>query len=227
MLRYLEAFGQVVGCDRERAALVPSFLKAVPPNGVGGGTQVVQAEAEHLPFKPESLDLVTMLDLLEHIADDRGVLSDVGRILRPKGILCVTVPVYRWLWGNQDLISRHVRRYQPGELERKIEAAGLCILYQTYFNTFLFPVVAMIRLIRRGRALLGGCYAGLDPDRLPSDFSMTKPGRLNDALAWIFSQEARWLRRWRFPMGVSLLCLAQKPAAPLEGPLPLAQELNS
>lgn len=202
MLQYLETFGQVFGCDRAWAALLYSFPKTAG--------QVVQAEAERLPFKPESLDLVTLLDLLEHTVDDERVLRDVGRVLRPNGFLCATVPAYRWLWGNQDLISRHVRRYQPGELERKIRMVGLKIVYRSYFNTFLFPFVALIRLARRCSGLVCGRSAGLDPDRVASDFSMTKPGRLNDTLAWIFSQEARWLRRWRFPVGVSLLCLAQK-----------------
>ncbi len=233
MLGYLEASGRVIGCDRERAALrnvecgVRNAECGVLPTA---HFPLVQAEAEHLPFKSASLDLVTLLDLLEHTEDDESVLGDVGRVLRPGGFLCATVPAHQWLWGNQDLISRHVRRYQPGELERKIEAASLCILYRTYFNTFLFPLVALIRLIRRiphpsihsgqQRPRQAGALLNSTPhssfltshscDRVRSDFSMTGPGRLNDLLAWIFSQEARWLRRWRFPVGVSLLCVAQK-----------------
>lgn len=202
MLQYLETFGQVLGCDRERVALFYSFPKA--------GGRVVQAEAENMPFRRESLDLVTLLDLLEHTEDDEKVLQDVGRVLRPKGFLCVTVPAHRWLWGNQDVISGHKRRYAPGELERKIEAAGLCIVYRSYFNTFLFPLIALVRLTRHCKALIHGERTVGDPNRVVSDFSMTKPGRLNDTLAWIFSQEARWLRRWHFPAGVSLLCLAEK-----------------
>jgi len=202
MLQYLEPLGRIFGCDRAWAALLYSFPKAAG--------RVVQADAEHLPFRQESLDLVTLLDLLEHTVDDEGVLRDVGRLLRPNGFLCATVPAYQWLWGNQDLVSGHLRRYQPGELERKIQAAGLGIVYRSYFNTFLFPFVALIRLARRCSGLVCGGSAALDPEGAASDFSMTKPGRLNDTLAWIFSQEARWLRRWQFPVGVSLLCLAQK-----------------
>jgi len=203
MLEQLGEFGEVIGCDRERAALSFSF-----PNAAG---RIIQGEAEHLPFRSETLDLITLFDLLEHTTEDQTVLCDVARVLRPGGFLCVTVPVHQWLWGNQDIISRHVRRYRLGELECKVNRAGLRILYRTYFNTFLFPVVVFVRLCKRCGEMFGGDSWKLDPDRVRSDFSMTKPGRLNDFLAWVFSQEARWLRFSRFPVGVSLLCLVQKP----------------
>ena len=97
--------------------------------------------------------------------------------------------------------------------DRGIEAAGLRIRYRTYFNTILLPVVSLIRLLRRWQRPAraeqqGKVSSGED---VPSDFSMTKPGRLNDILTRIFSLEALWIRRHSFPVGVSLLCLAQKP----------------
>ena len=197
MLPFLERYGEVFGCDRESTAL---FFSRESAHG-----RLIQGEAGCLPVADESLELVTLFDLLEHTQDDESVLVESMRVLRPGGHLCVTVPAHPWLWGNQDLISRHVRRYRTGELERKIESAGLHLAYRTHFNTVLFPVVALIRLARR----LSGRQ--VDADTVRSDFTMTKPGPLNDFLKTIFSAEAAWLRRWKLPVGVSLLCLAQKP----------------
>ncbi len=196
MLPFLERYGEVFGCDRESSAL---FFSRESAHG-----RLIQGEAGCLPVADESLDLVTLFDLLEHTQDDESVLVESARVLRPGGYLCVTVPAHPWLWGNQDLISRHVRRYRTGELERRIESAGLGLVYRTYFNTVLFPVVALIRLARR----LSGRQ--VDEDTVRSDFTMTKPGRLNDLLKLIFSAEARWLQCWKLPVGVSLLCVARK-----------------
>ena len=198
MLPCLQKYGTVFGCDMEEAAL--RFSSETSPG------RLTRGEARDLPFSDESFHLVTVLDLLEHTDEDDAVLSEIGRVLHPNGLLCATVPVHPWLWGNQDLISGHVRRYRTGELERKIEAAGLSLLYRTHFNTLLFPAVAFVRLARR---LVGSKPAA---ETVRSDFSMTKPGRLNNLLTWGFSLEAKWVRRWSLPVGVSLLCIAQKPS---------------
>ena len=210
MLTHLTSFGQIMGCEPERAALNfvgTRFRKDFNSTQEEGTADfpLVQGQAQRLPFQNESLDLITSLDVLEHIEDDEMVLHEIDRVLRPGGTVCVAVPMYPWLWGNEDLISHHVRRYQPGELETKMRAAGLRIVYQTYFNTLLFPIIALVRLFQRWR------HPSPDADQVPSDFSLTKPGLFNDTLAWLFSQEARWIRRSRLPIGVSLLCLACKP----------------
>ncbi len=218
MLEYLEAFGEVVGCDKHRVALLgagdgegsrEANVKGVTDAAVRERL-LVQADARRLPFRSGSFDLVTMFDLLEHVEDDTSVLWEVSRVLRPDGFACATVPMHPWLWGNQDLISGHVRRYRSGELEKKMEAVGFTV-YRTYFNTILFPVVVVVRLFQRWRAWIrGGKSAAWDTERVVSDFSLTKPGWLNDFLAWLFSQEARLLQRWRFPVGVSLFCLGRR-----------------
>lgn len=218
MLGYLEAFADVVGCDIEWAALLGAKSGWGDEEDTGAGKRLVQADARRLPFRPESFDLVTMFDLLEHVVEDTSVLGEVFCVLRPGGFVCMTVPMHPWLWGNQDLISGHVRRYRPGEVERKMKAVGFTILYRSYFNTILFPVVVLVRLFFR-RFHRGHRYPAVEtaPESatgIVSDFSMTKPGRLNDFLAWVFSQEARWLRRWRFPVGVSFLCVGRRTKSP-------------
>jgi hypothetical protein len=106
------------------------------------------------------------------------------------------------MWGRQDVINHHKRRYRARELARLFHGAGLEILRLTYLNTFLFPVVAAVRLARKVIPEKNG--------ELVSDFSMTKPGRVNDLLARFFSLEAPVIARWNLPVGVSLLCLARR-----------------
>jgi ubiquinone/menaquinone biosynthesis C-methylase UbiE len=216
MLAHLAPLGRAVGCDRSAEALRyarEAVSEYLPASAKSALPDLIQAGAEHLPVADRSLDLVTLFDILEHVPDDRGVLHEAFRALRPGGMLCATVPVHPWLWGNHDLISHHLRRYRIGELEGKMADCGLEIFYRTYFNTILFPVAALIRL---GRRMWGGRDLGtmgdlsIDRSEVPSDFSLTGPGLLNDLLAWVFSQEAKWLRVSRFPFGVSLLCLARK-----------------
>jgi len=163
---------------------------------------VVQASGEHLPFADQSVDVATMLDVLEHIADERGTLAEVTRVIRPGGYLMVSVPAYRFLWGAQDEVSMHHRRYSAGLLRERIEAAGLVVRRLTFFNTLLFAPIAGIRLTRR-------LIPGLRSEK--SDFNFPAPGPLNRTLTRVFGLESGLVARINLPFGVSILCLAQRP----------------
>ena len=154
-----------------------------------------------LPFEANAFTLVTTLDVLEHIDDDRGMLAEMHRVLAPGGTLLVTVPAFPFLWGAQDEISHHKRRYRRRELRERVEGAGFELRKLTYFNTLLFPPIAAIRAPRpyRGR-----------PHQLRSDFEMTRPGRLNAVLAKIFAAEGPLIARMNLPVGVSLLAVATR-----------------
>ena len=117
MLAHLRRFGEAEGVDADERAV--GFCHA------RGEDRVQLLESETLPFPDDSFDLLTALDVLEHIEDDRWALREVARVLRPGGIFLATVPAYRWMWGAQDEISHHFRRYSAGELKRKIPEAGL------------------------------------------------------------------------------------------------------
>ena len=196
MLGHLETLGPAVGLDRAAAAV--RFCRS------RGRNRVVQGSAGALPWDDEAFDLVCALDMLEHIEDDGVALEEMGRVCRPGGRILITVPAYRFLWGRQDEISQHLRRYTARELQARITAAGLEVGKLTYFNTLLFPVVAAIRLARR--------LLPEDPDEeIESDFTMTQPGRMNDLLTRVFQAESGLIRAVRLPFGVSLLAVARKP----------------
>jgi SAM-dependent methyltransferase len=192
----LESFGPAFGVDCATESV--RFCQS------RGRSRLTQGSATDLPFEDESFDLVCALDLLEHVHDDIGALKEFGRVCRPDGRILITVPAYRFLWGRQDEISDHLRRYTAKELHAKIQTAGLVVKKLTCFNTMLFPFIALIRL---GRRLL----PRLNEGELESDFTMTRPGLANDFLARVFRTESALVNRVSMPFGVSILAVASKP----------------
>ena len=130
------------------------------------------------------------------------MLRECHRVLKPSGWLLLSVPALRLLWGRQDVLSEHRRRYRRRELRDRVSAAGFEVKRLTYFNTLLFPPILVVRLLMRpllGRTVRNG----------RSDFSFPLPPGLNGLLHRLFAAEAGWLVRHDLPIGVSLLCLAR------------------
>lgn len=195
MLLHLRRYGCTFGVDVDHEAV--GFCKERDLH------TVAQATAGDLPFQDGTFDLVTMLDVLEHIPDQDGALRESTRVMRRGGFLLVAVPAYRFLWGAQDEVSQHQRRYTARQLKERIAAAGLKVRRLTYFNTLLFPPIAAIRLFRR---------AVPQARSTESDFSFPAPGPLNAMLGSIFGSESAIVARADIPFGVSILCLAERPA---------------
>ena len=193
MLGYLARYGEAEGVDADEQAV--RFCRA------RGLDRVQHVANGSLPFADATFDLVTALDVVEHVDDDAAILSELRRVLRPGGTLLLSVPAYRWMWGPQDEISHHKRRYVATELRGRLEQAEFDVRRLTYFNTFLFPAIAGIRLLRPYRP---------GSEDLQSDFELSKPGRLNSLLARVFALEAPLVARARLPFGVSILGLARR-----------------
>ncbi|MHA2277931.1 MAG: class I SAM-dependent methyltransferase, partial [Candidatus Kariarchaeaceae archaeon] len=69
-----------------------------------------------LPYRDESFDLVSALDVLEHVKDDQMAIYELSRILKKSGIAVITVPHKRKFYTEQDRIIGHYRRYELEEL---------------------------------------------------------------------------------------------------------------
>lgn len=89
--------------------------------------------------------LVCLFDVLEHIQDDRDVLSKIYNVLFDDGMLSITVPAYQWLWSEHDISHQHFRRYTKKTLTIVLTEAGFQPLYVGYWNTFLFPMACASR----------------------------------------------------------------------------------
>jgi SAM-dependent methyltransferase len=138
--------------------------------------------------------LIALLDVLEHVDDDRASLASIAAKLAPGGRILLTVPAYQWMWSAHDAAHHHKRRYSRRALRAVAEAAGLRPERIGYFNSLLFPVAAASRIAGR---LIG--RTGSD-DRLP-------PRPLNSLLRGIFGLERHLVGRVPFPAGVSLFAL--------------------
>ncbi|MHA1554473.1 MAG: class I SAM-dependent methyltransferase [Alphaproteobacteria bacterium] len=149
------------------------------------------------PFPNESFDLIAMFDVLEHIADDAETLSVIRDRLNKDGWLLLTVPMFPFLWSAHDVYNHHQRRYTRSDLASKLRNAGFDPIFQSYYNFWLFPLVAAVRLVKN---LLGEDTAG--------DLSMP-PNALNRVLAMLFSSERHAMGRVALPFGVSYILAAR------------------
>jgi len=189
-LQMLSQFGAAEGVDVSSEAL--EFCRA------RGLTNVKQGAAETLPHGDASFDLVTGLDVVEHLDDDVAGLREMRRVLRPGGRALLFVPAFMFLWGVQDDISHHRRRYDLRELKQKVNEAGLSVERVTYANiTFFWPI------------LLGRLLMRLTRIR-PSSENNINIGALNGLLGRILGAEGWWLQRMNFPFGVSIVCVARR-----------------
>lgn len=194
-LKWLEPFvdagGKVVGVDIE-----PLHARAVSPR-----IEYVIGSLESLPIESSSFDAVLALDVLEHLDDDAAGLREAMRLVKPGGLLLATVPALPSLWGGQDVVSHHRRRYTKKTLKQLFGRSGLQQPRVTYFNTFLFPAVAAVRWTRRAVGTA---------DRQRSDFDDARPGFVNDLLTSVFSAEQHVAPKVTLPIGVSLLATLRK-----------------
>jgi len=189
-LRWLDQFigprGKIVGIDVE-----PIHARRIAPH-----IEYVIGKLETALIASGSFDAVLALDVLEHLDNDAVGLYQAAQMVKPGGLLLITVPALPSLWGGQDVISHHRRRYTKATLLRTFERAGLPPPRVSYFNTLLFPPVAAVRWTRRALGMAS---------RSRSDFEDTPPGAVNNILASIFSVERHLIPRMRLPVGVSLL----------------------
>ncbi len=164
---------------------------------------IINASVTELPFVDESFDLVCAFDVVEHIADDHKAVSEMQRVCKKGGVLCVTVPAFMFLWSEHDIINHHERRYTKPELLALF--AQNTIIFSTYFNFLLFPPIAAFRILKT--ALSGKPQV----EDAQSDFIVLRQNIFTQLMKLIFSIEKPFLKRkWRFPFGVSILVSARK-----------------
>lgn len=150
---------------------------------------------EPVPFPDGQFDLICLLDVLEHIDDEAGALARISRLLKPTGQLLVTVPAYSWLWSEHDVVHHHRRRYTASALKKAALAANFAVARIGYFNTVLFPLIAMVRLAQK-----------LTRKASSSDTALPSPW-LNRLLGGLFGLERRLVPRVLFPFGTSVMAV--------------------
>ena len=99
---------------------------------------------------PTDCDLVLMMDVLEHVDDDRGLLRHYAAKVPSGAHFLVTVPAFAFLWSGHDVFLEHKRRYRLGEIEAAMGEAGLPVVRGAYYFGLVFPLAAAVRLATRG-----------------------------------------------------------------------------
>jgi len=93
--------------------------------------------------------LALMMDVLEHVADDAGLLRETAAKMQAGARVLITVPAMPWMWSNHDVFLEHYRRYTIRSLGQVIEAAGLKRISTCYYFGLTLPIAAGVRLGRR------------------------------------------------------------------------------
>lgn len=101
---------------------------------------------------PVDCDLVLMMDVLEHVDDDRGLAAHYAAKVPSGAHFLVTVPAFRFLWSGHDVFLEHERRYRLPEMEATLRDAGLTVVRGAYYFGLVFPLAAAMRLASRGDA---------------------------------------------------------------------------
>lgn len=185
----LSEFGDAEGVD-----ISPDALEFCRQRGLDN---VRLGSAEEIPYEDSSFDLVTALDVVEHLDDDLAGLREMRRVLKPDGRILLFVPTFMFLWGVQDDVSNHRRRYRLAELRRTVEQAGFEIERTTYANiTFFAPILAVRAFMR---------LTGLRTD---TENRINVPA-FNGIFGSLLGAESDVLRHLNFPFGVSGVCVAK------------------
>jgi SAM-dependent methyltransferase len=165
--------------------------------------QILSLTGEDVPLPDGSLEYVTALDVLEHVPEDAAVVRGFHRLLKPGGLVVVTVPASMALWSDWDVALHHFRRYDRSQLRALFPVEGWEVAYVNYTNVVVYPAVWLVRKWRALRAVFGAkITAGTrSEDRIPAAW-------LNSLLGKIFAGMAEW--RVPFPFGVSLVLVARR-----------------
>ncbi len=195
VIKRLEKYGKVFGIDTSDESI--GFCKK------RGIKSAIKADAANLPFNDNTFDLITVLDVLEHIKNEEIAISEIYRVLKNNGKVIVTVPSYNFLWSDHDIVSHHFRRYRIGNVRYKFLKNNFTILKASYYNMILFPFIAIIRLFKNlFKKLIRYNKKGTDISNLPR--------ALNQVLLFLLNIEASILRKVTLPVGVSILLVLQK-----------------
>ncbi len=198
LTRELGRFGEItlVEHDRETAEFAAQTLGLHVHHG-----SLPDGLPPHLPA--QGFDVVTLIDVLEHIDDDVAAARAVFELMRPGGLLIASVPAVPLLWSDHDVSVHHRRRYMENTLRPVLDAAGFNIERLTYHTSLLFPAIFAQRMFSRLRK-------GIKPG---AEYPVTvPPAIINKPFLAIMNLERRLIRHMKMPIGSSVVAICRRPA---------------
>lgn len=190
-LPMLKEFGEVKCFEPDgwaREAAMGRYGLSIPPGALPAD----------LPFGGP-FDMVGAFDVIEHIDDDVGSLKALRSTLKEGGAAVFTVPAYKFLWSRHDDFNQHKRRYTRKQFKQALADAGFKVEFISYYNTFLFPAVFGVRMLKK-----------LFRIKDKTDMEILNRGAVNKFLLWLFSFERHLLKCMALPFGVSIIAVCRK-----------------
>ncbi|MFQ5614799.1 MAG: class I SAM-dependent methyltransferase [Anaerolineae bacterium] len=202
MIHHLSRYGPVKGLEIDPRPVAVAHQR--------GYDVQLHDVTQSLPYGEASFDLVTALDVIEHNEDDLAILRHIQQVLRPGGHLVITVPALMWLWSHNDEINAHARRYAARELRDKLQQTGFRVRRITFNNFFVFPLAALLILLRRGADAEPELASHhLSEEEYQVEMEPASPP-VNAILTLVGIVEAFLIRWIDLPIGTSLIAIAQK-----------------
>jgi len=158
---------------------------------------ILTGKAENLPYADNFFDVVTILDVIEHLKEPNVAINEMYRVLKSDGICLITVPALNWIYSKHDEENGHFKRYNIKDLKSLVDNDKFEILNYSYFNTILFPIEAIIRLIEK-----------LFNKKIANDG--TANNTFNKIFYKIFNSETKFLLKKSLPIGLSAFIIIKK-----------------
>lgn len=177
-------------------------LKSLAFRQIEGDANLVCSRFEEFALASNSCDAIVAGDVLQSVADDVTALREMRRVLKDGGMLCLTVPAYSFLWGEDDEARGHQRRYTISELRRKLNTSGFQIRRASYFVASAFVPLVVGRL---AKSIFHKSISGHQHYPRNSRFA-------NATIAALLDGERHLMHYINFPFGTRVVCWALKPA---------------
>ncbi len=165
-----------------------------------GIKDVYLTELADFPNDKYKIKVATILDVIEHIEDDKNIASQLFDFLPDGSWLVASVPAYQFLWSYHDEVHKHYRRYTKAKIVNLLKSSGFTIKYSSYFNTLLFPIALLKRFI--------DIITQVDKK---NEYAIeVVPNFVNKLFTKIFASESKLMKFMRFPFGLSIIIIAKK-----------------
>jgi SAM-dependent methyltransferase len=169
------------------------------------GLKFIHGSITSLPFEDGQFDLVCAFDAVEHVEEDKLAISELHRVCKPGGYVFTTVPTFKFLWSEHDVVNEHKRRYTMRNYLSLFDKKISKIRFKSFFNFFLFPPIALFRVVSSAIKSKGSKKAAKSDNSKLGDTGISK------ILYRIFKSESGLLKRGiKLPVGVSLMVISKK-----------------
>lgn len=188
----------VIGSDYVREPL-EHLLGHIP------GTPLLQFNLLKCPLPDASLDAVVLLNVLEHIEDDKKAIQQLYRILKPGGLAIIEVPTGQNLYDVYDEMLMHYRRYNLKQLAVEFEKTGFNVFERSHLGFSIYPPFWLVK--QRNQRFLSKEQA-LKQDIVAKDIRATKN---SSVLETLMKLELSFGRKISYPFGIRglLTCVKQ------------------